>query len=373
MSVRFSKTCRNCSLVLLFMLIYQFTYSQQTFTKTQKWLQDNSHYLGGRAVLIIYANNKIVFESSVNNLTKKQTILTKIIARRSGKDADEALQDFDAETKLPIASCSKWLSAALVMTFIDDGTLKLTDTLGKFLPIMTKNGKGNITIAQCLSHTTGINAGETVSSIKQIAVAKKMAETIATIAVMPTDTEPGKSFRYSNVGLQLAAAIIEKISGNSFIYEFNKRIGIPCQMPSTDYGVNAVPLAAAGARSTATDYIHFLQMILQNGMYNGKQVLKTESVALMQQNHIPTNVIKKSPKEAGNWNYGFGEWVMDDSAFETRSTMVNSAGFFGSFPWIDTKKQYAAVLFTYNLKNNERHEKYTELKFIVDEEISKSK
>ena len=54
-----------------------------------------------------------------------------------------------------IASCSKWLSAALVMTFVDEGKLNLNDTIGKFLPVMTDHQKGNITIWQCLSHLTG--------------------------------------------------------------------------------------------------------------------------------------------------------------------------------------------------------------------------
>ena len=49
-------------------------------------------------------------------------------------------------------------------------------------------------------------------------------------------------------------------------------------MKNTDFGNRKIPLAAGGAFSTPEDYIHFLQMILQNGMYNGKQVLSKESV-----------------------------------------------------------------------------------------------
>jgi len=55
-----------------------------------------------------------------------------------------------------IASSSKWLSAALVMTFVDEGKLRLDDTVGMYLPVSTQHGKGGVTVRQCLSHLTGI-------------------------------------------------------------------------------------------------------------------------------------------------------------------------------------------------------------------------
>ena len=99
-----------------------------------------------------------------------------MIAKSQGKDADEMLQDFTTESKDRIASCSKWLSAALVMTFVDEGKLELSDTIGKFLPVMAAHGKGHITIAQCLSHLTGINPASMKDGREIIAAAKNMDE-----------------------------------------------------------------------------------------------------------------------------------------------------------------------------------------------------
>jgi hypothetical protein len=48
---------------------------------------------------------------------------------------------------------------------------------------------------------------------------------------------------------------------------------------------------------------------------------------------------------------------------------VSSPGLFGTFPWVDNKNGYAAILFTYNIKSKGRHEKYLELKNIVDKAI----
>jgi hypothetical protein len=58
---------------------------------------------------------------------------------------------------------------------------------------------------------------------------------------------------------------------------------------------------------------------------------------------------------------------MDDAV--TRAEAVTSPGLFGSFPWIDNKRQYAGFLFVFNLKQKGREKNYTELKSIIDKEI----
>lgn len=140
-------------------------------------------------------------------------------------------------------------------------------------------------------------------------------------------------------------------------------------MKNTDFGDGKIPLAAGGAYSTPEDYIHFLQMILQNGYYNGKQVLSKESIVNMQRNYVKDARVAYSPTEAANWGYGLGEWVMDDAV--GRSNAVTSPGLFGSFPWVDNERQYAGFLFVFNLKNKGRRKLYTELKSIIDKEVAK--
>ena len=90
----------------------------------------------------------------------------------------------------------------------------------------------------------------------------------------------------------------------------------------------------------------------------------------MQKNYV-TNETKVvySPAEAGNWGYGFGEWLMDDATGEKRADAIASPGLFGTFPWVDNAKKYCAILFTVNIKSEGRNERYKELKKLVDEAI----
>jgi CubicO group peptidase (beta-lactamase class C family) len=335
------------------------TQAQQGFKNIDAWLNEHAHEMGGRVLLLIYKDSNVIYQHGVNNMSRKDKFVQKMFAKKLGQSVD--LNDYTTTSRLAIASCSKWLSAALVMTFVDEGKLKLTDTVGQYLPALSQHGKGRITIAQCLSHLTAIKAAPLKENLHEMKRIRSMDEAIENIATLPMEGEPGKVFHYSNVGLQIAGAVVEKISGQSFEALFAERIARPLNMQHTDFGKKGVALPAGGAFSTPQDYLNFLIMILNKGTFNGTRVLSEASIAQMQINRITADVkVSGSPAEAGNFGYGFGEWIMGANA-------VSSPGLFGSYPWIDNNKKYAAFLLTLNLKRDGRHKRYQELKKLVDE------
>lgn len=365
------------STTLLFLLFFQFGFAQQDFTKVTDWINSNLPDLGGRAVMLIYKDGKIVYNQSFNKLSKQQENRARVRSKITGADEDYLLREYADTTRERIASCSKWLTAALAMTYIDENKFRLNDSIGKFLPIMTKYGKGGIRVWHCLTHQTGINAGGLREMLEGMKSVKSMAEAMDKIANAPMEGIPGKTFHYSNAGLQIIAAIIEKVSEKDFETAFHERIAEPLEMKNTDFGKNGVPLAAGGAFSTPLDYMNFLTMILNEGEYKGKRIISKALINEMQKNRVGRDVvIMSSPEEAGTWGYGFGEWMMDSPLAiadkkdampdSKRSTAVSSPGLFGSFPWVENEKKYSAFLFVYNLKNKGRNSKYKELKGIVD-------
>jgi CubicO group peptidase (beta-lactamase class C family) len=342
--------------------------AQYNFTRVDQWLDDNVAVLGGRTIMAVYKDGKLVYTHAVTDMSFKQKIAGRLIAKRQGKAFNE--NDYTLSTKLPIASCSKWLSAALVMTLVDEGKLQLTDTVGKYLPVMSKKGKGKITIAQCLSHLTGIKEPGLKESLREMKDFNTMDEAINYIAGLPVEGQPGKVFHYSNAGLQIAGAVVEKISGKNFQKVFAERIAGPLNMKHTDWGTRTLAMPAGGAFSTAEDYINFMTMLLNKGVYNGKRILSENSVAAMQVNRITKDVkIAYTPDEAASLGYGFGEWVMDGTVVNGLSKSVSSPGLFGGFPWVDNEKKYAAVLMTVNLKADGRQDRYKQLKQLVDAAI----
>lgn len=316
---------------------------------------------------MIWKDGKVVYSKAENEVSSRRKRVAKFIAKRKGKDSDELLKDFSIHTRERIASCSKWLSAALVMTFVDEGKLSLEDSIGKFLPVMSQHGKGQIKIWQCLSHLTAIRSAGLKENLAEMKGISSMDEAVGKIALLPMEGQPGKVFRYSNTGLQLAGSVIEKISGRSFENLFRERIAQPCNMSNTDFGNVPVPMPAGGAYSTPADYMNFLVMILNDGLYNGRQVLSKDAVMKMQEDYTAGATVAYSPAEAGSWGYGFGEWVMEKAT--SNSGAVSSPGLFGSFPWINKEQKYAGFLFAFNLNSKGRNERYRELKSAVEMDI----
>jgi CubicO group peptidase (beta-lactamase class C family) len=166
---------------------------------------------------------------------------------------------------------------------------------------------------------------------------------------------------------------LEKIGGKSFETLFAERIARPLGMTNTDFGKGpgasgrespSVVSPAGGASSTPEDYIHFLQMILGRGMYQGVRILSEQSVAEMQVNRLGPDVrIAYTPAENGGAGvgYGFGEWLMGEA--------VSSPGLFGSFPWVVNGRGYCAFLMTVNLNNKGRQDGEMELVRLVDEAL----
>jgi CubicO group peptidase (beta-lactamase class C family) len=352
---------RKVFLLMTLLLSLGTAQAQQDFLEVDKWLENHADEMGGRLILLVGKEGKIVYNKEVNDMTRKQKFFAKYAAKKQGKTTD--LSDFTPTTHLPIASCSKWMSAALVMTFVDEGKLSLNDTVGKYLPALSKSGKGGITISDCLSHTTGIKSPDLKKDLEEMRGLGSMDEAIDRIAQFPMEGKPGKVFRYSNTGLQIAGAIVEKIGGKSFEALFAERIAKPLEMRNTDFGKGKVPLPAGGAGSTPVDYTNFLTMILNKGTFQGKRIISEKSVELMQINRVAPDVkVAYAPAEAGSFGYGYGEWVMDNGS-------VSSPGMFGSYPWVDNNKKYCAFLMTFYLKPDGRKERYAELKRLVDKAI----
>lgn len=335
-------------------------WAQSAKANLDQWLDDNTKDMGGRSMLVVWKDGKLLYSRSVNDMTRKQKMVDKYIARRQKKEAD--FSDYTMSYRQPIASCSKWFSAALVMTFVDEGKISLSDTVGKYLPVLSQHGKGNITLRQCLSHLTGIREPPLQESLKEMRNIGSMDEAIQYIAEMPMEGDPGTVFHYSNAGLQIAGAVIEKVSGKSFETLFAERIAQPLGMQHTDFGKGRVALPAGGAYSTPEDYLNFLIMILHKGVFNGSRILSEKSVAEMQVDRISPDVkIGYSPVPMNNIGYGYGEWVLKPDG-----KTVTSPGLFGSIPWVDNDRGYCAFLMTFYIKKRDAEQRFKDLKQLVD-------
>lgn len=341
MSVKNKCICCKVSIVLTCMLFFQTMYGQIDFSEVDKKLELAKKELGGNVVTLVFKDGKIIYQ--------------------------KAMGDFTAKTQAPIASCSKWLTAALVMSFVDQGKLSLDDKVSKYLPIFTKYSKGYITIKDCLSHLTGIESEPirllSLLSRKKFASLEEEVDDFASKKDILSN--PGLEFRYGNIGLNIAGRVLEVLTKRSFEQLMQEHITRPLMMRNTSFSSFSAVSPSGGAISTASDYMNFLSMIVNKGMFNNKRILSEKAIADMQVVRTTAAMIKYTPKVAEGYNYGFGEWILETD-LNGNATVVACPGLFGTWPMIDFCRDYACIFFTKGLLGDEKKEVYLDVKKSLD-------
>src|SRR5580765_1420283 len=109
-------------------------------------------------------------------------------------------------TKYRIGSITKTFTAVMIFQLVEEGKLKLTDTLDKFFPQVPNAAR--ITIGQILAHRSGIHNLEPDGSWGKQPRTKD--EVVGRIAQGQPDFEPDSKHLYSNTGYVLLGYIVEK-------------------------------------------------------------------------------------------------------------------------------------------------------------------
>ncbi|MBK7680549.1 MAG: beta-lactamase family protein [Chitinophagaceae bacterium] len=369
MSYKVSSICLKVLSVASFLLLLQPAKAQYEWSKLDAELQAKQKLLGDNVVAMIWKGDSLVYKKEMGG--------------------------FNSKTQAPIASCSKWLTAALVMQFVDEGKLSLDDKVVKYLPEFEKYFKNYITIRHCLSHMTGIQDDD--KFLRRILERRKLSsleEEVNAFAARDIRANPGTDFWYGNVGLNIAGRVLEVISKKKFDVLIKSKLFIPLGMTKTTFAeLTGGPVnPSGGAKSTADDYMKFLVMLLNNGKHNGVQILTENSVDEMRKVQNKTVQIMYAPKSAEGYLYASGSWVIayKDSTIDagtkksmtavpplpesrTReisvATCLASPGLFGTWPMIDYCRGYAYIIFVKNLLGEERADAHRQLKKIVDEQF----
>jgi D-alanyl-D-alanine carboxypeptidase len=125
-------------------------------------------------------------------------------------------------SRFRIASISKMYTAVMILQLAEEGKLKLTDTLDKFIPQVPNARK--ITIGQILAHRSGIpNVRRDQITWKPGAPVTK-DEMLALIVKGTPEFEPDTKHSYSNSGYFLLGLILEKVTGKPYAEALEDRI-----------------------------------------------------------------------------------------------------------------------------------------------------
>ena len=264
---------------------------------------------------------------------------------------------YNEHTVLPMASASKWLTAATVMTLVDQGRLTLDAPVSTYAPSL-QGAVGRVTMRQLLAHTHGLS--DAPACVLDPAQEPDLCDD--EISALAPVSAPGSQFHYGPTGPTLAARVVELLAGQPFEEAFQARIARPLAMAHTSFlgpagpgagPARTVPDPAAGVVSSAADYLYFLEMLASNGSAVGsvgvRVVLSPMSVSALltvatAHAHFKDDQVAADLPSIG---YGLGAWV-EQVGPDGLATFIDGSGAYGTYPWIDRRRGVYGILVVYD-------------------------
>jgi CubicO group peptidase (beta-lactamase class C family) len=315
------------------------------------------------------------------------------LVARSGRIAHfetHGLMDLDSKKPMQkdaifrIMSMTKPIVGTAIMMLVEDGKVRLTDPVSKFIPelqglsaiVVNTDGRvgpaasftfaaplpgravpveREVMIRDLLTHTSGLmSGGMSASSVNDVSPksGESLAQIMSRLKKVPLDFQPGTRWAYSpQFGFDVLVRVAEIASGMPFDQFAKQRIFDPLGMKDTFfYPADGNPRIATlyeqaggslrkaanptfmngsyvsgggGLFSTAEDYLQFALMLLNRGQLDGKRLLGTKTVDLMSSVVVPDTLPGRNPGE------GFGLSVRVVSDPGSRNTLVSK----GTFGW----------------------------------------
>jgi len=235
----------------------------------------------------------------------------------------------DENTMFILSSASKTITATALMQLFQYNLFMLNDDVDDYLPFDINHPgylEVPITFKMLLSHTSGIkdnwNFMPYYNGDSPLDLNYYLEQYFTTGGVFYdsdlnfSDYTPGTSFSYSNIGVALIGLLIEEISGQSFNEYCIENIFEPIGMEDAywflseienlnqvayphqllpgltsslsvleNYGYSDFP--SGQLRTTSNNLAKFMITFMNNGMYNGVEILSPETIELMKTVHYP--------------------------------------------------------------------------------------
>jgi CubicO group peptidase (beta-lactamase class C family) len=130
---------------------------------------------------------------------------------------------WNARTLTTLGSITKPLTATLILELVEEGKLAVDDPLAEHLEGLPEDKRG-ITLSHLLTHSSGLfELSREVPDHEWIS----REDFLGTVLEAPLRFAPGERYEYSNSGYSVLAAVIEKVTGESFDHALRARVLAP--------------------------------------------------------------------------------------------------------------------------------------------------
>ncbi|MGZ9771307.1 serine hydrolase domain-containing protein [Bacillus toyonensis] len=282
-----------------------------------------------------------------------------------------------------MASLAKVFTGAMIQSLAEENRIDLEKTADAYIKELKNTPFGNASLQQLLDMQVSVeypthgyehpaleNQDAQLYLASNILPRGKNYDGPMKIYDMLREAEetapPGSDFSYDNGSAETLAWVIRKITGKSLAENVSERIWSQIGMEENAYYVTdetKIEQASAGLNATARDMARFGQLLLNNGEYNGKQILPssiTEDIKNVQEGELAVG-------PGASISYHNQWWIPhnEQGAFEV-------LGSYGQTLYIDPKANMVIVHFSSNATpSNEIHSVYSNMYIDIAHHLEK--
>jgi len=247
------------------------------------------------------AFDSLVVEESVNR-ARGAGSRALLVTYRGQLQVERYFLADDANTLMPAALVARPLAAMAIGIALAERRMDSLETpVARFLPEWDDEPRGKITVRQLLEETSGLETGgdirgllyrspwDDLSALPAFATSRGVRMLLgndfeSSALKFRLDHEPGGFYNLSPANTQLAAVIVERITGMPFETYIDERVWRAVDAGNAELQLDrraGMPAAHCCWRATARDMLRVLNLLGTDGQHAGKAVLPAGWVAEM--------------------------------------------------------------------------------------------
>ncbi|HEX4937172.1 MAG TPA: serine hydrolase [Candidatus Kapabacteria bacterium] len=232
---------------------------------------------------------------------------------------EEYRRDANASSTLTSWSMAKSVVATLVAIALKEGTLhSLDDTVGQYVPELKNSAWAPVRIRDLLRMASGIRFDETYDN-RLADIHRIFYKTFifnrsidSAVAGYPAEDVPGTRFHYKSVDTQVLSLVLRRATGRPLTTYAQEKLWQPLGMQDTGFwntDFHGNELGYCCLNISLRDYAKLGQLYLQQGQWNGQQLLPADWVREATKRPEPWLAAGNGYAERG---YGYHWWVPRD-------------------------------------------------------------
>jgi CubicO group peptidase (beta-lactamase class C family) len=244
-------------------------------------------------------------------------------------------------------SASKTFTATAIGLAVSENRLKITDKVISFfpysLPDSVSTNMKKLTVQNMLMMSVGAD--------QEPRRGRGDDDQIKSFIATAPSKEPGSVFKYNNTATFMLSAIVQQVTGQTVFDYLMPRIFQPLAIRGIDWDLNpqGINLGMIGLRLRTEDLAKFGQLLLQNGVWNGKQLIPKEWIKEATSFKIESDDggANRAPKNLNDWAQGYCYQM-----WRGRNNSVRLDGLGGQFVVLFPDKD-AVVIMTANARSTQ--------------------